>query len=59
MKMSLFNTDTIQIQDLKSLIENDTPPNFEQIVELNILGDTGNKNLIDLEAGENRCSSQK
>lgn len=36
----------------------DTPPNFEQIVDLNISGDAGNYNLIDLEAGENRCSSQ-
>ncbi len=36
-----------------------TPPNFEQIVALNISGDAGSYNLLDLEAGENRCSSQK
>ncbi len=37
----------------------DTPPNYEQIVDLNIYGDVGNHDLVDLEAGENRCNSQK
>ena len=37
----------------------DTPPNFEQIVNLNVIGDADNYDLVDLEAGENRCSSQK
>ena len=37
----------------------DTPPNYEQIVDLNISGDAENHDLVDLEAGENRCNSQK
>lgn len=37
----------------------DTPPNFEQIVDLNIVGDAGNHDLVELETGKNRCSSQK
>ncbi len=37
----------------------DTPPNYEQIVELNIAGHAGALDLAELEAGENRCNSQR
>ncbi len=37
----------------------DTPPNFENIVDLNIKGEANEKDLLQLEAGGNRCSSQK
>ncbi len=37
----------------------DTPPNYEQIVDLNIEGNAGDLDLTELEAGENRCNSQK
>ncbi len=37
----------------------DTPPNFENIVDLNIKGEADEKDLLQLEAGGNRCSSQK
>lgn len=37
----------------------ETPPNFEKIIDLNISGDAGESDLAVLEAGENRCNSQK
>jgi len=41
---------------LKDLPE--TPPNFEQIINLNIQGTPGEHDLLELEAGENRCGHQ-
>ena len=43
------------IGDLLSKIP-DTPPNYKEIVKLNLKGDRGVANLIELEAGANRCA---
>lgn len=34
----------------------ETPPNYEEIVKLNLRGTTEGADLIELEAGANRCA---
>ena len=34
----------------------ETPPNYEAIVQLNLKGEANGVNLIELEAGANRCA---
>ena len=57
-ELDLLNLDELAFIDEILTNMPDTPPNFEQIVNLNITGEAVAYNLVDLEAGENRCSSQ-